>query len=743
MRDENNRFYGFGEFRVDARRRILLKNGETIPLTPRNFDLLLVMIENEGEILTHDDLLNKVWEGTFVEQANLKNAVSVLRKILGEGPGEGFYIRTIPRRGYSFVAPVHVIADQTDSDTIVHKETEHKVFFNESRGVSEEQPSLTAANVRHDTRHVIQVARLVSQSRYKVILACLIILFLVAGIFGLRSYFTAPRPIVYDATNVIISKITSDGNLIGGDASISPNGKYLVYVVRDGENVSVWTRQIVTGISRQISSVMQGSVWACALTPDEDFIFYIFNSNTDRSKSGLFKISTFGGSSQKIADNTGGSLSIAPDGKRLAVIHVAGEQEIRIETMNPDGGDLRVAWTDKGDLRIWSIKYSPDGKTLLFSIRKQLSDKTVYYIGEVPVDGGVEKIIMPEQERQIADAVWLPDKKSLLLSVRELNAELRQIWQYFPANAEWKRVTNDNASYRGISLTDDGKTLVASQDSRLTSLWMSPTGTAADLKQVMSGTHYLIDVGWLNNSNIVYSIVENSKEMIGSMTADGSGNRLLTAGDDGIWVFPAPSRDGKHIAFASQRSGRRQIWEIDADGRNPVQLSQFDTDVYDGRLLADGKTSVFLQLATPQKATLILHKKDGQSRELIQNQTKRWAVSPDERSIAVEIIDPQSQKRVAAVLDIESGQIVKKFDFVSNRALRWTSDGKGLGYDVNEGGVGKIVIQPLDGGPSITFLTLKSEEIFSFDWTADGKSFAMIRGNHLTDAVKISVGSGH
>lgn len=740
---ESNRYFGFGEFRVDARRRILSKNGETISLTPRNFDLLLVMIENEGQILTHDDLLDKVWAGTFVEQANLKNAVSVLRKMLGEGPGEGFYIRTIPRRGYSFVAPVRVVSDDFDSNPSFIDGPPG--FGNESGTEVVRSPVHVIGDGEHEQLSHISLEPVKNGRGWakNLIFGLFLIVALLAGILGFRKYFVGERPIIYDATKVIISKITSEGNLVGGDAAISPNGKYLVYVVREGENVSLWTRQIVTGIARQISPVMQGSVWACALGPDEDYIYYIFKSPTDRSKSGLFKISTFGGAAERMADNIGGSISISPDGKRLAVVHVTGDDETKIETMDQNGGDPHVAWADRGDLRVWSIRFSPDGGTILFSVRRQLANKSVYYIAEVPVSGGAEKIVLPQQEKQIADAIWMPDKQSLLMSVRELNAELRQIWQYFPPSGEWKRVTNDNASYRGISLTNDGKTLVASQEIRGTSLWMSPTGTADDIKQVMAGNHYLIDVGWTVNSGIVYSTVENSKEMIGTMNADGSGNHLLTAGDDGIWVFPAPSRDGSHIAFASLRSGRRQIWAMDNDGRNPVQLSQFETDVYDGRMLSDGKTAIFLQLETPQREVLVMEKGDGEIRRLIQNQTKRWAISPDEKLLAAEVQDPQTQRLGVVILNIDSGEIIKRLDFSSNRVLRWTSDGKNLAFDVNEAAGGKVMIQPIDGGAVKTFLALKSEEVFSFDWNGGGGMFALIRGNHLTDAVKISVGSGH
>jgi DNA-binding winged helix-turn-helix (wHTH) protein len=72
MKDKVFCCYEFGEFRLDARRRSLSKNGEKVPLPARNFDLLLFMVENGGRILEHDELLDKVWAGTFVEQATLK-----------------------------------------------------------------------------------------------------------------------------------------------------------------------------------------------------------------------------------------------------------------------------------------------------------------------------------------------------------------------------------------------------------------------------------------------------------------------------------------------------------------------------------------------------------------------------------------------------------------------------------------------------------------------------------------------
>src|SRR2546425_5720637 len=98
--------YEFGPFRVDERERRLLRNGEVVPLTPKVFDILLVLIQNSGHILTKDEVMKLVWPDTAVEEGNIARNISTLRNALGERPRESKYIETVPWRGYRFVAGV-------------------------------------------------------------------------------------------------------------------------------------------------------------------------------------------------------------------------------------------------------------------------------------------------------------------------------------------------------------------------------------------------------------------------------------------------------------------------------------------------------------------------------------------------------------------------------------------------------------------------------------------------------------
>ena len=107
-------FYEFGAYRIDARDHLLLREGEVVPLAPKAFDLLLVLAQSSGRVLTKEELMKLVWPDSFVEEANLSRHVFSLRKALGEDGDPNKYIETIPRRGYRFIAGVTEVQDESE-----------------------------------------------------------------------------------------------------------------------------------------------------------------------------------------------------------------------------------------------------------------------------------------------------------------------------------------------------------------------------------------------------------------------------------------------------------------------------------------------------------------------------------------------------------------------------------------------------------------------------------------------------
>jgi pimeloyl-ACP methyl ester carboxylesterase/DNA-binding winged helix-turn-helix (wHTH) protein len=125
----NNRFYSFAMFRVDLVERLLFKEDREVPLTPKVFDTLLVLLENSSHVLTKQELMQKVWPDSFVEENNLAQNISVLRKAIGEE-----FIQTVPKRGYRFVGDVSVNQDET---LIVHERVRGRIVVEQTDDIDE------------------------------------------------------------------------------------------------------------------------------------------------------------------------------------------------------------------------------------------------------------------------------------------------------------------------------------------------------------------------------------------------------------------------------------------------------------------------------------------------------------------------------------------------------------------------------------------------------------------------------
>jgi DNA-binding winged helix-turn-helix (wHTH) protein/TolB-like protein/Flp pilus assembly protein TadD len=106
MEEQEKRSYSFGPFRLDVRESLLLRDGEALTLPPKAFETLVALVESGGRLLTKEDLMKRLWPETFVEEANLANNISLLRKVLDDDRQVSKYIETVPKRGYRFVATV-------------------------------------------------------------------------------------------------------------------------------------------------------------------------------------------------------------------------------------------------------------------------------------------------------------------------------------------------------------------------------------------------------------------------------------------------------------------------------------------------------------------------------------------------------------------------------------------------------------------------------------------------------------
>jgi len=152
MSKQIRQFYEFGPFRMDLSQRVLFREGKPVALPPKIFGTLLALVERSGQIVEKDKLIKEVWPETFVEENNLTQYISALRKTLGDGRHEHRYIETIPRRGYRFAAEVREVRDEA-AELIIHDRT------TVSLKISEETQEIEQEQMARDTEAAGSFAR--------------------------------------------------------------------------------------------------------------------------------------------------------------------------------------------------------------------------------------------------------------------------------------------------------------------------------------------------------------------------------------------------------------------------------------------------------------------------------------------------------------------------------------------------------------------------------------------------------
>ena len=175
MEQTENYSYEFGRFRLNSAERVLLRAGEPVSLTPKVFDILLVLVENGGRVVEKDDLMKRVWPNTFVEEGNLTQNISLLRKALGETPNGVQFIETVPRRGYRFVGAMKTEngdarlaglssessingSEVTSSADIAESDQLHANLTTSSAATEIEAPVVNPSNSRRAPRFVLIAA---------------------------------------------------------------------------------------------------------------------------------------------------------------------------------------------------------------------------------------------------------------------------------------------------------------------------------------------------------------------------------------------------------------------------------------------------------------------------------------------------------------------------------------------------------------------------------------------------------
>jgi Tol biopolymer transport system component/DNA-binding winged helix-turn-helix (wHTH) protein len=525
--------YEFGPFRLDATERLLLRDQQHVPLTPKAFETLLMLVEHGGHVIEKDELMKKVWPDTFVEEVNLAKNVSNLRKILGAEQSE-HYIETIPKRGYRFVAGVREVWAEEESPQNIQGDVSSPPYqWDAEVGV---QPNGKPVFGVADLVRAKSVVTDSSPGRSVASRIGLPIVFLAIGaIVAIAVWFMMLRPLSKPSTPLL--KITPLTSLPGNEdqSAFSPDGNQIAFVW-NGEkedNSDIYVKMV--GSERPLRLTANSAPDTDpAWSPDARYIAFLRQS---AESGGVILVPTLGGAERKLADVfpyrpvvIGNTLSYSPDGKLLAVPDKSSQEQpfsifsISIET----GEKTKLTSPSAGSLGDFFPAFSPDQKTLAF--------------------------------------------------VRSVSIATADIYLLSLAGGEPARLTFNNSSIRGLSWTSDSKELVfASRRGGSTyNLWKVSTIDGTPERLTTSDRDVYSPTISLHGNRLSYtqSMMDGNIWRIGLQTSKGQENQPLklissTQEDSG----PQYSPDGKRIVFASRRSGSFEIWVCESDGFNPRQLT--------------------------------------------------------------------------------------------------------------------------------------------------------------------------
>jgi serine/threonine protein kinase/Tol biopolymer transport system component len=573
-------------------------------------------------------------------------------------------------------------------------------------------------------------------------------LIVAAGVFGVYKWLHRDTPVEH-FWDVRLTRLTNSGNAI--DATISPDGKYIVYALSDRSRQSLYIRQVSTANDKLIVPPAPVGVFGMTFSPDGTELYYAIKANLDAGT--LYRIPVLGGIPVKVLEKIDGPISFSPDGKQFVLVRGnypnAGESALVIA--NVDGSGERNLIVKKSPQHFSPIfftgpSWSPDGKIVASTLATVGGRSKVVGFS---VEDGSERDLSAESWSFSARVQWLPDMTGLLVIAGE-NATNAMLWHINYPDGRVRRVTNDLNAYRAIGLTQDGKKLSTVQSQGMVNLWVVPEGDAAKAIRLPTGnvSNFFSssgsNVSWVPDGRIVYVSNEGGGNSdIWITERDGNNRKQLTA-NNVTNVSPVVSADGRYIVFGAWHDGSRNLWRINLDGSNPVRLTSGLSDSFPA-LSPDSRWVIYTAYDSA-KPTIWKVSIDGGTPVRITDHVATVAsVSPDGRFIAYtypESQDPFAPPNRIAVIPFDGGEIIKTFAVppsgTVSTVIRWAWDSKSILYSVNANSISNIWSQPLDGSPAKQITGFTDLLITGFDWSRDGKQLACTRGSLVRDAVLVT-----
>lgn len=547
-----------------------------------------------------------------------------------------------------------------------------------------------------------------------------------------------------------LDRLTGTGNV--QNAAISSDGKFVVYITDEGGKQSIWTRDVATTSTIQIVPPAETEQTGLSFSPDGNYVYY---SRTEKGSgvSILYAVPKLGGTPKKLLSGVDSSVTFSPDGKRFAFLRDPDTPTAALIVANVDGtNEEKLASPGAPDVFYAAPAWSPDG-TLIACPDYHTEGNSFYamVIGVSIADGTIRPLSTKRWADVMGKMAWEPDGGALILAAREKRETFNdtQIWRLSYPDGAAQQITQSLTDYYLASLSLGSRSLVTITDEMSASIWIQslngPGGGASQLSQTPGTKDGYCGLAWTNSGTILFSAKQIADTDIWQMNVDGTGRQQLTDTQD-VERYMSTPRDGRYIVFDLLRQGEGNVWRADGDGGGSMQLTSGSWNT-EPDVAPDGKWVVYTDSDSLMWKVPI---GGGQAVRLTDHPARHPAFSPDGKLIACYYKSGQNGPHQLALIPAEGGTPSRVFDVTAPNTgsssnaprswvvLRWSPDGRSILYIDDKAGASNIWSQPVDGGAPKQITDFKSDLIWTFDISPDGKQLVMSRGRNIDDVVMIS-----
>jgi eukaryotic-like serine/threonine-protein kinase len=563
------------------------------------------------------------------------------------------------------------------------------------------------------------------------------LLLVAAAAYGIYALLSRTRPAPFQ--NFSVSKVTETGKATR--VAISPDGKYLLHVVDESGQQSLWLRNVPTNSNTQVVAPGPVTYTGIRFSPDGNYLYFARLEAGSQSLKYLYRAPVLGGTPQKLVTDIDSNISFSPDGKKFAYLLANNPKagEYRLITRSLEGGEEKTLTTAPIREAVMDEAWSPDGKTIVIPV-SQPGDQ-LGGLAAIDVESGKRNLFVISNDLFFTRPVWLPDGGGLLaLGVHAFSTQAQIVFVSYPAG-KVSPVTRDTNSYIDLSVAADGHTVAAIEEqTHLIPYVLSDGGSSSQARPFTIEGPPSFEVSWTRDGQLLVTAITSGVSLLNP----DSGSKTPLFSQFSFPDFAHACSDGHVILMGAGVKIEGHLWRADLDGGNAKELTRGKFD--------------YLQVCSPDAKSVLYSDADnklqkvgtdgGASQQISEFPVfSRITISPDDKVAAFVSSRPGDPKEKLLLQPLDSSQPPRFVEFERTRAefalglggapIEFKRDGTGVIYPVRNGAIDNLWLQHLDGSPGKRLTDFKSEFIRDFDYSFDGKQLAIVRGHRESDVVVI------